>query len=298
MDFQTYSAKCTDEEYKKFEPFIKQLLDAANKEILPRFLSGTNVEEKEDKSPVTEADKKAEKAMRDLIDQTFPLHGVYGEEFGEKEAHGDLPRYRWILDPIDGTRSFISNGFQFGTLIALERDGGEGFKPMIGVISHPQVGAWLIGRSEGTELHQSNGSVTKAQVKDTADISQATLLTTSHWTTPEQEGGKEMQDLIDQAKIYRTWGDCFGYFAVATGGADIMVDPSLHYWDVAAIVPVIEGAGGVVISLKGGNPLVDLSAIAANPTLAAEALRILSPEAYDVLSITSAIEAKRKPSSK
>ncbi|MCD8340046.1 MAG: inositol monophosphatase [Burkholderiales bacterium] len=286
MDIQKYSTQCTDEEYKKFVPFIEQLLELANKEILPRFLSGINVEEKEDHSPVTAADKMAEKAMRELIDETYPLHGVYGEEYGVTEAHGDLPRYRWILDPVDGTRSFITNGFQFGTLIALERDGGQGFKPMIGVISHPQVGAWLIGRAEGTELYRSNKEApTKVHVRNITDLSQATLLTTSHWTTPEQNGGRRMQDLIDQVKLYRTWGDCFGYFAVATGGADIMIDPSLHYWDIAAIVPIIEGAGGVVVSTQGGNPLTDLSAVAANPILAKEALIVLDPKLRSMLSI-------------
>ncbi len=275
MKFESFCEKCSDQEFQVFEPVFKDLIALASREILSRFLRGVAVDEKEDFSPVTAADRQAEKVMREKIEQIFPTHGIYGEEFGIKEASGDLPRYRWILDPVDGTRSFITNAFQFGTLIALEKDCGSGFKPLIGAISHPQVGVYLIGRSNETKLRLPDGRVVAAQVRDTQEISQATLLTTSHWTTPEQQGGEELQKLIDQVKLYRTWGDCFGYFAVATGGADIMIDPDLHYWDVAALVPIIEGAQGVLVSTKGGNPLKDLSAVATNPRLLGKVLSII-----------------------
>lgn len=113
-------------------------------------------------------------------------------------------------------------------------------------------------------------------MRNTTDLSQATLLTSSHWTTPEQHGTKVIQDLIDQVKLYRTWGDCFGYFAVATGGADIMLDNELNYWDVSAVVPVIEGAKGVICSTSGGNPLKELSAVASNPGLIDKVLDVLN----------------------
>ncbi len=275
MKFESFCEQCSDQEFQAFEPVFKDLIALASKEILSRFLRGIAVDEKEDLSPVTVADRQAEKVMREKIEQVFPAHGIYGEEFGIKETSGDLPRYRWILDPIDGTRSFITNAFQFGTLIALEKDSGSGFKPLIGAISHPQVGACLIGRSNETKLYLPNGQVVTPRVRNTQEISQATLLTTSHWTTSEQQGGEEMQKLIDHVKLYRTWGDCFGYFAVATGGADIMIDPDLHYWDVAALVPIIEGAQGVLVSTKGGNPLKDLSAVAANPQLIGKVLDVI-----------------------
>ncbi len=276
MKFDSYSGSCSDQEFERLLPVFKQLIGLANKEILPRFLSGIKIEEKKDHTPVTMADRQAEKAMREWLDREFPLHGIYGEEFGIKESSGDYPRYRWILDPVDGTRSFITNAFQFGTLIALEKDEGQGFRPLVGVISHPQVGAWVIGRKEGSTLHLSDGQELPLQVKDNVDLSQATLLVTSHWTTPEQVGGPEMQKLIDQVKMYRTWGDCFGYFAVATGGADVMIDPDLNYWDVAALVPIIEGAKGVLVSTKGGNPLKELSAVAANAGLAEKVISVLN----------------------
>lgn len=264
----SYSAGCSEKEYQVFEPAIRTLISLANKEILPRFLSGTEVFDKKDHTPVTAADRGAEKVMRAWIEKHFPEHGIFGEEFGIKEAaEHACPRYRWILDPIDGTRAFISNAFHFGTLIAVERDDGEGFRPMLGVISHPHVGVWLIGDGQKSVLHGPGAKSRAVVCKKTKELKEATLVTTSHWTTPEQKGGEEMQKIIDEVKLYRTWGDCFGYFSVATGGADIMIDPDLNYWDVAALIPVIEGSGAQLLSCSGGNPLVDLSAVAANEYL-------------------------------
>ena len=274
---QSYCAGCSEAELKLFEPAIKKLISLANEEILPRFLAGTEVFDKKDHTPVTAADRGAEKVMREWIEAHFPTHGIFGEEFGIKEASGDsFPRYRWILDPIDGTRAFIHNAFHFGTLIAVERDDGNGFQPMLGVISHPHVGVWLIGDGERAILHGPDSKLRQVHCKETKNLADATLVVTSHWTTPEQKGGKEMQSLIDEVKLYRTCGDCFGYFSVATGGADIMIDPDLNYWDVAALVPVIEGSGARLVSMKGGNPLKDLSAVATNEYLLPEVLRKLA----------------------
>lgn len=264
----SYCAGCSEKEYQVFEPAIRTLISLANKEILPMFLSGTEVFDKKDHTPVTAADRGAEKVMRSWIEKHFPEHGIFGEEYGIKEASEQAcPRYRWILDPIDGTRAFISNAFHFGTLIAVERDDGEGFRPMLGVISHPHVGVWLIGDGQKSVLHGPGAKSRVVGCKKTKELKEATLVTTSHWTTPEQKGGEEMQKIIDEVKLYRTWGDCFGYFSVATGGADIMIDPDLNYWDVAALIPVIEGSGAQLLSCDGGNPLVDLSAVAANEFL-------------------------------
>jgi myo-inositol-1(or 4)-monophosphatase len=102
------------------------------------------------------------------------------------------------------------------------------------------------------------------------------VLATTHWTTGEQSGGPAVERLIRKAKLYRTWGDCFGYFALATGAADLMLDPTLAYWDVAAIVPDVEGAGGVVSAWSGGNPLEQLSLIASAGPLHPIALSILA----------------------
>jgi myo-inositol-1(or 4)-monophosphatase len=105
------------------------------------------------------------------------------------------------------------------------------------------------------------------RVRDCARLQDATVLSSSTWVAGEQQGASAIEALARQARLYRTWGDCFGYFALATGGADAMLDPQLSYWDVAAIVPVVEGAGGRVSSWSGGNPLKQPSLIAAGPGL-------------------------------
>jgi myo-inositol-1(or 4)-monophosphatase len=253
-----YTAPADAAELREFVPFLHELIGCAFAAIRPFFLSGTAVITKSDATPVTLADRGAEEAMRALIERRYPSHGILGEEFGIR--HG--VRYRWVLDPVDGTRAFITNCFLFGTLIALERDDGAGFKPILGTIAHPAAGVALIGRRDECRLYGADGSERATRVRPCARLEDATVLATTHWSTGEQSGGPAVEALIRRAKLYRTWGDCFGYFALATGGADLMLDPSLAYWDVAAIVPVVEGAGGRVSGWGGGDPLAGPSLIA------------------------------------
>lgn len=264
MQYPQYTKPISEAEQEEFIPFLQTLVQSALAVIIPNFLAGIQVDEKSNHTPVTKADRGAEGAMRKMIEDKYPHHGVYGEELGIKEASGPYPRYRWILDPIDGTRAFISNSFHFGNLIALERDEGNGFGPVLSSITFPAAGVRAVGWKGHAELHRDGfgiHAVRPIHVRACRRLSDATLLVTSHWTTPEQVGDGRIQKLIDGAKLYRTWGDCFGYFAVATGGADIMIDPDLSYWDAAALIPVVEGAGGVITSVKGRNPLEDKSAV-------------------------------------
>jgi len=266
-----YSAPITRAERGEFIPFMHTLIGTAFAVIRPLFLRGTAVSAKADATPVTAADRGAEAAMRREIERRYPEHGIVGEEYGEKTGR----RYRWILDPVDGTRAFITHCFLFGTLIALERDDGAGYAPILGVIAHPAAGLALIGHRGATTLYTADGSKRVARVRGCARIEEATVLATTHWETGEQRGGDGIAALIRRARLYRTWGDCFGYFALATGGADVMLDPSLAYWDVAAIVPVVEGAGGRVSSWAGGNPLAEPSLIATAGPLHEDVLRQL-----------------------
>jgi histidinol phosphatase-like enzyme (inositol monophosphatase family) len=229
------------------------------------------VDSKSDASPVTAADRGAEAAMRALIEQRYPAQGIVGEEYGVKAGAG----YRWVLDPVDGTRAFITNCFLFGTLIALEREDGAGWRPVLGAIAHPVAGLTLIGHDSEARLHASDGSSRRVHVRACTQLRDATVLATTHWSTGEQRGGPAVERVIRAAKLYRTWGDCFGYFALATGGADLMLDPSLAHWDVAAIVPVVEGAGGRVTAWDGGDPLAQLSLIASAGPLHDEVLALL-----------------------
>jgi myo-inositol-1(or 4)-monophosphatase len=264
-----YTAAATRAELREFVPFMHRLIGAAFGVIRPLFLTGTAVIDKADASPVTQADRGAEQALRALIERHYPDHAILGEEFGETPGALRGTRYRWVLDPVDGTRAFITNCFLFGTLIALERwqddERGAGWRPLLGCIAHPAAGQALIGHAQGCTLYAADGSQRTTRVRACARIEDATLLATSLWTVGEQRHAPNVdriQLLAQRARLTRTWGDCFGYFALATGGADLMLDPTLAYWDVAAIVPVIEGAGGRVSSWTGGDPLATPSLIA------------------------------------
>ena len=269
-----YGAALTRAEEREFVPFAHELIGTAFATIRPYFMSGTAVVTKSDASPVTLADRNAESAMRSLIERRYPDHGIVGEEHGTKAG----ARYRWVLDPVDGTRAFITHCFLFGTLIALERDDGTGFRPVLGVIAHSTAGLALIGHGQSCTLYGADGSARPVRVRPCARLQDATVLATTHWSTGEQRGAANIdriETIIARAKLYRTWGDCFGYFALATAGADLMLDPTLAHWDVAAIVPVVEAAGGVVTSWTGGDPVAELSLIASAGKLHDEVLQLL-----------------------
>lgn len=276
-----YSATLSAAERAEFIPFMRSLIDVASAVIRPLFLSGTAVMTKADATPVTAADRGAEQALRAKIAASYPTHGVLGEEFGETPAQAGAVRYRWVLDPIDGTRAFITNCFLFGTLLALERDdgAGAGWQPVLGAIAHPAAGVALIGHNQETRLLAQDGSTRAVRVRACTRIEDATVLASSHWSSAEQNSAPNVARiavLAQEARLYRTWGDCFGYFALATAGADLMLDPVLSYWDVAALVPVIEGAGGRISSWSGGNPLTQLSLIASAGPLHDEVLATLA----------------------
>ena len=191
MNYPRFTKPSTPEERDEFLPFLKRLADAALKVILPNFLAGIRVDEKSNHTPVTLADRGAESAMRRMIEENYPQHGIYGEELGIKEAFGPFPRYRWILDPIDGTRAFISNSFHFGNLIALERDEGNGFGPILSSIAFPAAGIRAVGWQGGAVLHRNALGITSEnpmKVRECNRVEDATLLVTSHWTTSEQVG--------------------------------------------------------------------------------------------------------------
>jgi myo-inositol-1(or 4)-monophosphatase len=271
-----YSASLSPAEVAEFVPFMHELIALASGVIKPLFMSGTAVIDKADASPVTQADRGAEEALRRRIEARYPAHAILGEEFGSKDGvAGD--RYRWVLDPVDGTRAFITNCFLFGTLIALERNDGAGFRPVLGCIAHPAADLAVVGHAGGAMLQAADGSTRAVQVRTCEQLAEATVLLTSLPDIGEQTAPntQRIAGVLHKAKLARTWGDCFGYFAIATGAADVMLDPRLAYWDVAAIVPVIEGAGGVVTSWTGGDPLASPSLIASGPALQAELLRLL-----------------------
>jgi histidinol-phosphate phosphatase HisN, inositol monophosphatase family len=245
--------------------FTKLLADESGKIITSYFRTDINIDTKSDNSPVTIADKKAEEKMRELIMKEFPSHGILGEEFGK---HNEGAEYQWILDPIDGTKSFICGAVTFGTLIALLKNG----QPILGVINQPVLKEFLIGDNSVSEL---NGKTVK--VRECSDLSKAVLLTTDHLNIEKHKDIKKFDQLTHKVKLYRNWGDCFGYYLLATGFADIMIDAIMSVWDTMALIPVIRGAGGIITDYEGKDPVVGDSVIAsANEALHKKVLEVLN----------------------
>ena len=236
-------------------PFLKLLASESSAIIKRYFRTNLVIDNKSDDSPVTVADKLAESKMRDIINKKFPSHGIIGEEFGDYNADAE---FVWVLDPIDGTKSFISGALSFGTLIALLKNG----EPILGVINHPVLNEFLVGDNNTCLL---NGREVK--LRECSDLSEATLLTTDHLNIGRFQNQQKFDELIKRVKLYRNWGDCYGYYLLATGYADIMIDPIMNLWDSMALIPIINGAGGVITDFNGNDPVKGNSIIASNKTL-------------------------------
>lgn len=249
-----------------YRTFIAELAQASGELILPLFGSHQlAVEMKADQTPVTAADRGAEELMRSLIARRFPSHGVLGEEFGPDRTDAE---FVWVLDPIDGTKSFATACPLFGTLIALEYRG----QPVLGCIHQPVQRLLMIGDGSTTTL---NG--VPVHVREVDSLCAATLLTSDVLDVPRHQSTLGWQALSSKVRMLRTWGDCYGYLLVASGWADIMCDPILSPWDIAALVPVIRGAGGRITDWQGGEAVHAKSCVAAHPALHGEVVRTLNP---------------------
>jgi len=240
---------------KDFKSFTKKLSDESGIIIKNYFRTPIKIDTKGDLSPVTLADKKAEEKMREMIMKEFPEHGILGEEFG---VHNPDAEFHWVLDPIDGTKSFICGTTQFGTLIALLKKD----VPILGAINQPVLNEFLIGDNKFTEL---NGK--KVNVRDCKKLSEAVLITTDILDIEKYWNMDKFMHLIRQVKLFRGWGDCFGYYLLSTGFADVMIDPIMSVWDTMALIPIIKGAGGIITDYTGGDPAKGSSIIAASPKI-------------------------------
>lgn len=207
--------------------------------VMPLYERALTVELKADGTPVTVADRRAEEAMRALFARETPAFGVLGEELGETPGDGDA---RWIVDPIDGTKSFIHRVPLFGTLVALERGGA----PVLGVVACHAAGetAWA-ARGGGAFL---NGE--RARVSAVASLADATVLTTSP-ASLRRRAPDGFARLAREAGLLRSWGDCFGYLMVVAGRAEAMIDPVVNPWDIAPFVVLVEEAGGRLTDWTG-----------------------------------------------
>lgn len=251
-------------ELQDLKKFSRTLAIESGNVIKKYFRTGVNVETKSDKSPVTIADKETEEVLRLLIEKEFPGHGILGEEFGSINEESE---YRWILDPIDGTKSFISGAVTFGTLIALTKNG----QPVLGVINQPILDEYLIGDNNEARL---NG--TKVKVRECDSLNNATLLASDHLMFGKYQNQDAFERLIRKVKLYRMWGDCYGYYLLATGYADIMIDPIMSVWDSMALIPIVRGAGGVITDYKGGDPVKGNSTVAATKEIHKNVIEVLN----------------------
>jgi inositol-phosphate phosphatase/L-galactose 1-phosphate phosphatase/histidinol-phosphatase len=222
--------------------FAARLADAAGAAIRPYFRAAHGLEAKEDASPVTLADRAAEAAMRTLIEHTYPNDAIIGEEYGVKEGTSGRA---WVLDPIDGTRAFISGRPIFGTLVALMVEGW----PLLGVIDQPILKERWVGAVGQPTLFNGQPAATRR----CADLGKALLGTTS----PALFDDRQLHafEHLDAAVMSTVLGgDCYNYGAVASGWLDLVVEANLKIYDFAALVPVVEGAGGRMCDWAG-DPL-------------------------------------------
>jgi len=251
--------------YSKFETFAVELAEAAGEIIRPLFGNPKlKVDTKSDATPVTAADRDAESKIREMIRSRYPDHGILGEEFGVENDGAD---FSWVIDPIDGTKSFITGCPLFGTLIALLHHGN----PVVGLIHQPVVGLTCLGNGTTTTL---NGRAIR--IRESKDLPGATLLVTGFVNVGNFQNRTGFDRLTSKVAFARTWGDCYGYLLVASGFADIMLDPVLNDWDKFALIPVIRGAGGILSDWQGKDPVSGTSLVAASANLHAEVIRILN----------------------
>jgi len=231
-----------------FSTFVDELATLAGNTILPFFRTALSIENKSQGSgfdPVTAADRAAEAAMRALIHRTFPHHGIIGEEYGAEHAGAE---YVWMLDPIDGTKSFISGMPAWGTLIALMRAG----EPVFGLMHQPFIGERFSGDG-GAARYRGPAGARDLMVRQCERLDDAVLFTTSPrlMNSADREAFGRIEDAV---RLSRYGGDCYAYCMLAAGHVDLVIETEIKPYDIGALIPIITGAGGVITTWDGGRP--------------------------------------------
>jgi myo-inositol-1(or 4)-monophosphatase len=230
-----------------FTSFVDALATASGDTILPFFRTALAVENKLARGfdPVTAADRAAENAMRSLIRQNFPEHGILGEEYGSERTDAE---YVWVLDPIDGTKSFISGMVAWGTLIGLMRFG----EPVYGMMHQPFTRERFSGDS-GAAHYRGPAGDRDLRVRACETLSDALLFTTSPllMNAADRASFKKVEDKV---KLSRYGGDCYAYCMLAAGQIDLVIETELKPHDIVALIPIIVGAGGIVTTWENGPP--------------------------------------------
>ena len=245
--------------------FALQVAVDAGRVALEHYQTGVAVELKADASPVTRADRGAEQVIRQAIARRYPDHAVVGEEYG---ADGRASAFRWIVDPIDGTKSFIRGVPLFGVLVALEIDG----RAEVGVCHMPALGETV---AAATGLGCTwNGRTARVSTVDA--LGDATVVY-SDGRMLSRRLGPRWSRWETEAGLLRSWGDCYGHCLVATGRADVMLDPVMNAWDCAALLPIVREAGGRFSDWTGVERIDGGDAVSTNAALSAHVLELLRP---------------------
>ncbi|MBG53117.1 MAG: histidinol-phosphatase [Rhodobiaceae bacterium] len=259
-------------EIESLTAFASQLADAAANVTLKHFRQQVTIDNKLDGKafdPVTIADRDAETAIRTLIKASHPTHGILGEEHGREMGESAL---YWVLDPIDGTRSFIAGVPLWGTLIALN----NGTRPMIGVMDQPYLGERYLGFPGGAKLIRHD-EVHPIRTRPCASLSEAIMGTTDPVIFDRETELPAFKQVRSKTRLTRYGADCYFYCLVAAGLTDLVVEAGLQAYDIQALIPIIEGAGGIVTDWQGGDPQMGGRVIAAGDRrVHEEALEILS----------------------
>lgn len=230
-----------------FSAFIGRLATASGETILPFFRTSLSIDNKattHDFDPVTEADRAAEAVMRRLIKAQFPQHGIVGEEFGNEREDAD---YVWVLDPIDGTKSFIAGFPTWGTLIGLLHKG----MPVFGMMHQPYIGERFSG-DNGVANYRGPSGERRLTVRRCALLAEATSYTTSPLLMNAADR-TAFGRVESQVRLTRYGGDCYSYCMLAAGHLDLVIETELKSYDIAALIPIVTGAGGIVTTWEG-NP--------------------------------------------
>lgn len=231
--------------------FAHRLADAAAQETVPLFRAALEIDNKlgEDGfDPVTHADRNAEAAMRALIGQEFPEHGILGEEFDDKQPSGSGDDFCWVIDPIDGTRAFISGMASWGTLIGLSQNG----VPVLGIMDQPYVCERFCAMRGGPALHARAGKSTPITTRACPTLEQATAVTTGPEFLVSPGASAAWGEISASTRLIRYGGDCYNYALLAAGFVDIVIEEGLKPYDIQALIPIVEQAGGVVTDWQGG----------------------------------------------
>lgn len=246
--------------FKALLPEVTKISKEVSRKYFKKPLSEIGMISKADESPVTAADLEIEARIRDIIQRDFPDHGIIGEEQGTKNADAE---FVWVIDPIDGTKSFITGVPLFTTLFSIMHKG----EPECGAIYQPILDELVWGNNRECFFNDR-----PTRMRTIQSIRDATLLATDIRHINDHHPNAKFAELAQNTKFWRTWGDGYGYTLLATGYADIMIDPIMNPWDIMAVVPVIRGAGGTITDFYGKNPVIGKSIIAASPALHASVL--------------------------